>query len=386
MEMDGTVTCRMCPLTLERNSLHIGEKKECKGPLDEMLATVPVNTAIAISLTGKGILTKRVEGEGELNAQRISEVFPNFKPESFYVQQFAGNDCVFISVVRRDQLGSLLETLGERKQNLLCVTLGPFTVNHILSQINTYGQEFSFAGHRIIYTKDFRWLDYKPIPGVVSEFPIKIDQEKLSEEFLIAYSTAFQLLLHPRLDAVELSVDEVSDRLEEFTQRQVFHFRLVGVLGFFFVVLLLNFVVLNTYRSENESLYTRVNLQSSSAENLQLLEKRTAQQKENLRLLGWHRGLPFSWIIDQVSSDMPATVELTEFSVSPLIQVQNNSERKERYQSGQINIKGFTGDPTAVNDWIYRLKSREWVQQVQMQRFSAAEEEGIYEFDMSLKY
>ncbi|WP_407427517.1 PilN domain-containing protein, partial [Arcticibacter sp.] len=79
-------------------------------------------------------------------------------------------------------------------------------------------------------------------------------------------------------------------------------------------------------------------------------------------------------------------VELTELSVSPVIQAEGNTERQEIYQSGKVSIKGFTGDPIAVNDWIYKLKERAWVQQVQMQRFSPTEEKGIQEFEMSLTY
>lgn len=386
MEMDGTVTCTMCTLTLEKNSLTIGEKKDCKGSLDEVLATIPVSTPIAFSLTGKGILTKKIEAIGELNAQQLSEVFPNFKSESFYVQQFSGDENVFISIIRKEQIDDLLEAFKFTKHKVLSLTLGPFAVSQVLSQINTYGQELCFSGHRINYTEDFKWRDYKSSPGAMAEFPIKVEQEKLSEEYLIAYATAFQLILYPRLITIELPVSEISDRLEDFTQKQQFRFRLVAILGFFFVLLLANFIVFSTYRAENESLNRRVNLQSSSAENLQMLEKKTAQQQERLTVLGWYLGLPYGWLADQVSSDMPAAIELTELSVSPVKQAEGNAERKEIYQSGKIIIKGLTGDPIAVNEWIYKLKGREWVQQIQMQRFSPAEEEGIQEFEMSLRY
>jgi len=386
IEMDGTVVCRMCSLTLEKNSLTIGEKKGYRGSLDEALASIPNSTPIAVSLTGKGVLTKRIDGVGELNAQRLSEVFPNFKSESFYVQQFAGDENVFVSIVRKEQVESLLESLNLSQHKVLCMTLGPFAVSQVLSQINTYGQELCFSGHRINYTEGFKWRDYKSSPEAMSEFPIKIEQEKLGEEYLIAYATAFQLILYPRLNTIELPVTEMSDRLEDFTQKQKFRFRLVAILGFLFVLLLVNFFVFSAYRAENELLYTRVNLQSSSAENLQMLEKKTIQEQERLKMLGWYRGLPYSWLADQVSSDMPAAVELTELSVSPVIQAEGNTERKEIYQSGKISIKGFTGDPIAVNDWIYKLKERAWVQQVQMQRFSPAEEKGIQEFEMSLTY
>lgn len=386
MEMDGTVICRLCPLVLEKNSLIIGEKIEHKGTLEEVLDSIPVSIPIALSVIGKGILTKRVEGLGELNAQRLSELFPNFKPESFYVQQFAGDENVFVSVIRKEQVDGLLKAFDYTKHEVLCMTIGPFAVSQVLSQVNTYGQELCFSGHRVTYSEDFKWRDYRSSPEAISEFPIKIEQEKLGEEYLIAYATAFQLILYPRLNTIELPVPEIFDRLEDFNQKQQFHFRLVAMLAFLFVLLLANFIIFSTYRAENESLYTRVNLQSSSAENLQMLEKKTVQQQERLKVLGWHRGLPYSWLADQVSSDVPAAVELTELSVSPLKQAERNAERKEIYQFGKISVKGLTGDPIAVNEWIYKLKSRAWVKEVQMQRFSPAEEEGIQEFEMSLKY
>jgi len=386
MEMDGAVMCRTCALTLGKNSLTIGEKREFRGTIEEVLASLPGNKSVAISLTGRGILTKKSKAFGVLSGQQLQEIFPNFKAESFYVQQFPGDDHVFVSIARKEQIDELLEELAHAKIQLLCMTLGPFAVSHVLSQVNTYGEQLCFAGHCVSYAEEFKWRDYKFDQGRSSEFTLKIAQEHLGEEYLIAYATAFQLILYPRLSAVLLPVSKVSDRLEDLSEQQKFRFRLVGILGFFFVLLLVNFLVFSNYRAENESLYTRVNLQSSSAETLQILEKMTAQQQEQLKALGWYHGLPYSWLTDQVSSEIPFSVELTELSISPIKAGESNSERKEIYQSGKISIKGITADPAAVNDWIYKLKSRNWVQHVQMQRFSPGEEEGVQEFEMLLNY
>lgn len=386
IEPDGTVVCRMCSLALEKNSLTIVEKKELKGTLEEVIASFPGSIPVAVSLTGRGILTKISNALGELSGQQLQEVFPNFKAESFYVQQFPGDDHVFLSIARKEQIDGLLATLKDAKIQVLCVTLGPFAVSHVLSQVNTYGEQLCFAGHCVSYTQDFKWRDYKFDQRTSSEFALKIAQENLGEEYLIAYATAFQLILYPRLPAVLLPVTEVSDRLEEFSEQQTFRFRLVGILGFFFVLLLVNFGIFSSYRAKNAHLYAHVNLQSSSAENLQMLETNTAQQQERLKVLGWYRGLPYSWITDQVSSEVPPAVELIELSVSPAKQAERNSERKEVYQSGIIHVKGTTTDPTDVNDWIYKLKSKDWVKQVQMERFSPGEEDGVQEFEMLLNY
>ena len=367
---DNAYSGRLCSVSLEKNRLNIDKKSEAEGDLAAVLKQVPNDRPLALTLTGKGILIKKVARIEEITGDTLNKVFPNFSLETFYVQNFISGDYSFLALIRKDSADELVKKIGEAGIKLLTVGLGPFAVALVLGQINNYGEEIRFDGHLIQHNSAFEWEDYKYQPGATSRFPLKIDTEKIPERNLIAYATAFQLALFNRLSPIVIPNSITEHALAEFREEKKFKFNLSAVLAGLFVLLLVNFLVFSRYQAANEQLAAQAGRSSAGVENVKMIRNDLAEKEKQLRELGWNKGLSFAYLADRIGRSVPASITLNELSVNPERDRLGTNGEGEKYEQNIIRISGKTANPEAVNDWIYRLKDETWVNRVTLESFS----------------
>lgn len=383
---DGSYACRTCSVSLAGNLLNIDSKSEHSGDLASLLKKVPKDKPVALSLTGKGVLIRKTAKIEEIGRDKLNEVFPNLQSDQFYVQNFVSGDLSFVAIIRRDVSDQVLAAFAGEGLNVLLLTAGPFAASAVLRQLNTYGDELCFDGHCVQYTKEWDWTEYRFEPGKKSEFPLKVGMEALPGQFLIAYASAFQLALYPRLPVVSLPAPQVERHLDEFEQKQRFNFRAVAVLSGFFVLLLLNFLLFSYFNSANEALLSQVSQTSASLENLQHTEKEIASNEKLLQELGWNKGIRLSYLADQLGQTLPSSLKLKEIGINPLNVTETGRQRKEIYDTGKIKIRGEASDPAALNNWIYILKEKDWAKQVNLDSFSPSGDDHTQEFTITINY
>jgi len=68
-----------------------------------------------------------------------------------------------------------LKALGYQ---VVMLSIGPFPVGHVLSQLNFYDDEVVFDGHIIQRNEHKHWKTYRYEDSVVASFPLKIESEK----------------------------------------------------------------------------------------------------------------------------------------------------------------------------------------------------------------
>lgn len=386
MQADGSYLGKVCAVSVRKNLLNIDQKVEVAGTLDTILKKIPRDRPLAVTLTGKGILTRKIAGGTGDEERLLNEAFPNIKTDQFYVQDFEGEEGVFVTVVRKDVADTVLAAFDREGLAVLTITAGPFVLSHILPQLNTYDNEICIDGHLIHYTKDWKWENYRFESGREAEFPFKIGIEPLAEGFLTSYATAFQFALRDRLQPVILRVPAVEETLGEFDQKQRFNLRLSVVLGSLFILLLVNFLLYSYYNSENERLLSKVSQTSASMDGIQQLEKQITVNERLLKELGWNKGIRMAWLADQIGQTIPSSLRLLELGINPLDQTESSRQRKDIYSPGTIRIKGEASDPAAVNNWIYALKELKWVKQVNLDSFSPSQNSDKQEFMITINY
>jgi len=382
---DGSLSGRYCMVTTGKDSLDIIEK----GLLDENLLSVSSKLPgrrVALTLTGKGVLVKKITEDNAGGSLQLNNLFPNLKAEDFYVQHFVSGSNIFISIIRRELVDDILLKLQKHGVEILLVSVGPFSASHILRQLNFYGGEAVFDGHQISSNKEHEWEEYKYVKGAQTGFPLKIGIEVVSEQLVLAYAAAFQLALYPRLDAVSLPVDRIEEQLVDFEQKQKFNFRGAVILSAFFLLLLVNFIAFTHFNSLNESLLSQVNHSASSVESMQKTENEIKVKENLIKELGWAKGINYAWICDQLGQSVPAGLKLKQLAVNPVNGTETNRQRREVFDTGKLMISGDAGEISEVNDWILRLKSVSWIKQVNLESFSPSADDEKQSFIISIKY
>lgn len=380
---DGTFAVRLVELSLQKKLIHIKEKKEQVVAADQ-LHSVKVKGPLAVTLTGKGVLIKKTKRLESITAQSLSQLFPDFKMADFYVQHFPAGDNSFIAFVRKEIADHILSIFKKQGAELLMLSLGPFAAEQAIPQLNNYNGNLNFDGHQIVLDDQKTWLDYNYAAGLDSSFELKIDTEPLPQQFLLAYATAFQLILHERLELIRVEADDINTQLVESTFRLKFNRNASLLLLVFFVLLLVNFLLFSFYNSANQALAGKAGARSDVSQNKEKLQAEVKEKEAQVKLLGWNNGQNYAYLCDQIGQTLPAAIILNELVINPL--QQGSSSSQKIIETGSMRITGQSANIYVINDWIYALKLKPWVKAVQLEKYGRDDQKEIQVFTLLLNY
>lgn len=370
---DNSFLLKTCSVDLENNKLTISEKSEVAGTLQSVVKKTTRKEPVAINITGRGVLTKKIPVIESITQETLNRAFPNLSITDFYIQNFTSGNFSFVSIIRKEIADEILGAFNDSGNTVLVISLGPFVFFQVSNQVNTYGLKIQFDGHQIFFAENRDWEDYKFIPGASSEFPLKIENEKIEEKYLLAYAAGFQLALYNRLDPV--AAESIDTGLVDFLEKKKFTFRLGAVLAMFFALLLVNFLVFSYYHDKNEYLLSQVTRYSFDSESLSKISEELKENENLLKELGWNQGLRFSFICDEVGKTTPKGINLNNLTINPLNSNLSQERQTAVYENGQVKISGKTIDMGSVNNWIYLLREKQWIKQVVLDSYSPSDED-----------
>lgn len=273
-----------------------------------------------------------------------------------------------------------------KSADIVMLSLGPFVVDQVIPQINSYGAQLKFDGHDITFDGDKNWQEYSFMAGERSVFPLKIDIESIPEKYLLAYAAAFQFILHEQLNLIEVPSAEIKQNLVEYSAKLKFKKHGMLILLFFFILLMLNFLAFSHYNSGNQELMSKAGQQSYVFENRQKLEKDVKIKESTVQNLGWNKGYSYAYLCDQIGQTLPKEIKLEEMQVNSLSGAGSGLLKVPQLDNGSMRIKGQTTSIYAVNNWIYTLKEKSWVKEVKLEKYIADDQKGAQVFTLFLSY
>ncbi|TCC97715.1 PilN domain-containing protein [Pedobacter hiemivivus] len=385
LKQDGSYDVRLLKLSLRKKLIQIDGKKRYSGTSAKITDFV-LDEPLAVTLMGKGVLIKKTARLEVASAQTLQHLFPTLKLDEFYVQHFPAGAHSFVAIVRREIADAVMAVFKKQGAEVLMLSLGPFATDQVIPQLNSYGDTLKFDGHQVVLNEAKEWIDYSYAAGTNAGFPLKIDIETIPEEFLLAYAAAFQLILHDRLDVVEVEADAIKDRLIGLSAKLKFKQYGMAMVFFFFILLMLNFFLLTGYNSSNEELMSKAGRQSYIFENRAKLEQDVKEKEALVKKLGWNKSYKYAFLCDQIGASMPKDVTLDELHINPLIGSRIGLIKEAPLELGSMKIKGQTGSVYAINGWIYELKQKNWVKDVQLEKYTADDQRETQMFTILLKY
>lgn len=382
---DGTYMLRLVKISLQKKLVHIDQKKEYTGSLKQLVESVD-QEPLAITLTGKGVLIKRTEKLEAVSEQSLQRLFPQMKLAEFYVQHFPAGAFSFIAMVRKEIVDEVTGAFKKGGTPVALLSLGPFVVDQVLPQLNAYSGNLQFDGHQVILNEAKEWDTYQYHADYQSSFPIKVDIEVLPEVFLLGYATAFQLILNDRLNLIEPDIPEIQENLRELSAKLKFRKYGTLLLLLFFVLLMVNFLLLSRYTSDNQVLMSQAGQKSDLFENRQKLEESLKQKEGLVKRLGWNKGYPYAYLCDQIGQTVPAEIKLDEIQINPLLNAVKGLTKESQLEVGQMRIRGQAKSVYSVNDWIYLLKEKKWVKEVRLEKYTSDDQKQTQVFTIHLSY
>lgn len=379
---DNQFSGRYCELERKGNEIQIGEKKTVEGNLVKILESLPRKMPVALVLSGKGIIHKNMEiADGEEDAEKnFRLVFPSIDANDFFVQQHHHEKNYVLSIARKDWVQELLEKLKRAGIEVCRLSFGGVVALHILPQLNVYGEEVQLDGHQFVMTgKSFQSYAYKA--EAKSAFPLKVGQQAIDEEMVLAYAAAFQLLLSDKLAPIVAEVPAVNDGFDQLVGTALWKKRALIFLGGLFALLLLSFTLFSHFNQENEQLLREVGAQTASADQMDLLKQQISKQEHLLKQLAWNGGYNYGFLVNEIGKSMPRPLSLISLSINDFKTEEEKTDRKPN-----VKIKGTTANLTAVNNWIFVLREKSWVKSAKLVKFQEDPENDNYQFDILISY
>ncbi|HEY8782399.1 MAG TPA: hypothetical protein VIM16_12320 [Mucilaginibacter sp.] len=383
---DGSTSINACSVTIQNNQLNFEKKVTDLNTTEGLIKHFPAKSIIALNLTGKGILQKQIERTEEINQHNFSKILPNATIDDFYVQNFISGEQSFVSVIRKAEADKWINQLIQAGFVPLMLSIGPFPVQHIISQLNIYGEEVIFYGHTIQRNEKSEWLSCQYDDSVSAPLPLKVESENIDEKLLIPYAAAFQLVLANKLEPIQAAVASLASEFQKLVQEKKLKVQGFLVLSVFFVLLLANFLVFSWLSSANTKLAEQVSRTARSSDDIQKINNQVQQKEALIKVLGWEGGVNKSALIDQVASLLPQDISWKEAFINPVDLSSSRSQKAIVFYSRKIRITGNSEKIIPVNEWIARIKTRLWVKNVTLDSYTFNSEVNTGQFIIVIDY
>ena len=383
---DGTVNINCCSVIAKGNQLDIDKKVQDIQTVEGLIKHFQAKTAMALNLSGKGILHKQIEKTEVIDQGNFSKILPNAGIDDFYIQNFISGDSSFVSVIRKSEADKWIDQLKEQDLAPLALSLGPFPVEQIIPQLNVYGGEIKFAGNIIRRNEQSHWTSYRYDDTAQTPFALKIESEGINEKLLIPYAAAFQLILAAKLDSIQANVPLLDNQFNSRLSDIKIKVNGSLILFAFFVLLLINFMVFSWLNTANIQLASKVSQFAQNTSNIQDIGEQVKTKEGLLKTLGWDGGINKSALIDQLAAMMPEEISLKEVAINPIDLNSSRTQRSLIYFNRRINITGTADKIIPVNEWMARIKTSPWVKNIQMESYAYNNELNTGQFIITLDY
>lgn len=383
---EGTAALSLCLVETKGQTLEIVKKVGGLISLKELLKHVPTSVPLALNLAGKGVLTRQLTTAEASGEDVFSKVLPGSDPGDFVLQTFEQGETSFVSLLRSSEAQRYLDELSALGYQVLLLSLGPFAASQVLSQVNLYGPELAFDGHRVSRNERGHWTVYRYESSARAEFPLKIESEPLAQELLLAYASAFQLALSTRLPLVQAGVPRLQAALASAMRNLKIRVFSYAALGLLFLLLLVNFLYFSHLEQQNRELARNTSRSAQSSLDLTKLTAEIQGNRSLLDSLGWDGGASKAAMADQVSQLKPAEISLDELAINPVAQLPGGSQKTVRFAGGLIRISGTSAKITELGEWVERVRSLPWVRAARLQRYSYQAEKNTGQFTLEITY
>jgi len=382
----GSAGINACSVSVRQNRLEFEKKITGLQNAEELSRHFQAKTIVALNLSGKGILQKQVEKIEEINQNNFSKILPNANMEDFYVQNFISGEKSFVSVIRKTDADKWINHLHVCGFTPLMLSLGPFPVQNIISQLNLYGADLIFHGHSMMRNEQSDWVSYHYDESVSAPFPIKVESEGIHEKLVIAYAAAFQLVMAGKVELVKAAVPSLEAAFEKQAQDRKLKVQGFLVLSVFFTLLLINFFLFSWLNTSNAKLVEQASRSAQNTDDIQKINQQTQEKEALLKTLGYEGETNKSALIDQIASLLPADITWKEAAIDPVDLTDSRNQKSIVFFSRNIRITGNSEQIIPVNEWIARIKTKPWAKNVQLDSYTINNELNTGQFIIVIDY
>jgi Tfp pilus assembly protein PilN len=352
----------------------------------ELAGKIPPGCPLAISVTGRGILHKRLDA-GLPDAKLLGAMLPNANPNDFYLARTSFGAFDSACIARKDLLDGILRQLSEQKLNILSVSMGPAALQYLLPYLNFDKQPLlrsnhytlrCLAGHEAadIETvtpdneEDLRRMEYS------------IGDQYVHAPALLAFGCALGLLAEGLEAPAAMGLME--KEREEYRYFKYFRAGSGALLGMLFLILLVNFFIYNHYFSKNAEWEASMSVQQAETKRAESLRSSILLKEKFIRGSGWDRSQRLSYYADRIAGLVPESTTLTNIKMNPVNTGFFGDAATLTFKRDTIQVAGTCEDPTELNRFVNNLRNISGIREVTIRNYLFRRQTGNGAFLMEI--
>lgn len=376
------VSLSLLRISIRKESLTTEEEITSFADLGKLKACPP-STRIGVSIQGDDVLFKKIVAGGasiQSAKDAARTAFPFLKPEEFYIQQYQTAGNIFVAVIRRETLNSIVQSLNAVGVIPYHISVGPFTFAQLLPWLPDTLDRFTLGGYDVMSSGS-------EITEIV-QVPNKPDQVSLRPEAIqsalpLNLSIILEMLSPGRMSFDELGENLVGTLKNQHDYKTVYNAFRIGVAAVLFVLLAINVVYFQKYTRLNDALkeqHTSAILLKNKLEEVNGAYEIKKRFVDSLKLSSSRR---ISFYADRLAKSRPASIRWEALRIYPEIKKYNADNL--RFDQGAVFVKGTCDSPVELQRWIGLLQEMTWIDAIAGQKYLFNEEKNIGEFEFSIQ-
>lgn len=361
-------------VTKKKNDLSITNSFETRS-IESLIEKVSKNQPLLLSFIGQGIISKKMENTSNYR----SKILFNADPDDFYWYEVYQEKNVYASVARKEVIDKELALFQKAQIYVLDITIGPWIALASKPLIDTTQIATKDGG---LYFDQDQLVDFQKVSNdVLQEY--ELGEEKISNDQIIGFSAILNHLFpNPTL------VNEngfLKESKEEFIFKKAFNIAGVFVLSFFLISLLLSYLLLEHYQSENHRVQVELGQQNVAYSKLVSLEKDKENKEAILKESGLDDSNFLSFYLSEISKEIPSEINLSLVNIFPTVS-KIKPEQRINFVNNSIEIEGTVSAYGPFSDWINKLKKQPWVSNLEIIDFQKESKTNSFKIKLVLKF
>lgn len=378
---DNQWVAQIIILQIKGDQIIIADRYQNITTIDELQNCIPKNSGISLSLSGKGIISKKIETtEVQPLNRSIQLVLPNAKVDDFYVQTTIISNFAFLSIARSELIAQWKKLLTTAKIPIVHIYLESFSLATISPLLD---HSIRIPVHQKEYIiKDNKLIEISILQNDVSNTSIRLEQELISPLEITAYSNAFAEISgqYHIFDTYPSNNDR-----EEWVNKNKFQHTGWALISIIFSALICNYFLFVGWQKESNKLVSDNQLLLHETENINTLKQELDKKRNFLGEAGWIDPSKGSYYIDQICATKPSTIKLVKLHYQPLDKLKTQLEKTDQFTPYEILVEGKTKTSESISPWIKQLEKLVIVKKAQSVRFSYNHKTKFNEFTILIQ-
>lgn len=349
--------------------------------IEDLKEHIPANKPVYLAIDGKGIIHKKVNSSGEIDAKTaLSLVLPNAVAEDFLIEiNEINSEKTFVSLARKESINEIISELSKAEIKIHEIYLGCFSLNHSIGLFGRDYQEIQIPNYKVDVNEN-RISGIEKVENNYNETSFAIGDSFVSDKAIVAFSLALSHFIDIEY---EQELPQINENKSNYLYRNLFIISGWSILAFLFTILLVNYLMFDYYNKKSNDLSYKVGQNKDLLAQLDTLSSQIKRKDEIVKKSGFFNNSRNSYYADRIAFLLDDNIVLTQLEINPLLKKVKQGVEPQ-FTFDYIIVKGISKRSTDLNDWIHTLKEEDWVKAVNLQNYVNETGQSTAEFELEI--